>query len=432
MPRATATPDFQEIVKKDSSTKTTYHYVDKKSGVDVRSREVFKRSRKVIHYPFNTRNGRTKYKTLEKIIYDNIPDPLPAGFIKAPNRGYGFTRELSPLLYALQDKFPRLTQIVVSKDKPNSISKKEAVLNLSTLMKARPRIAANLEAHRDQEKVLSTNILADVFPKVFHATRTKYTKGQLNEFVKSHLLKTSLLSEEDIIAIAEMLKIVPKEHAFVKKGQLLATKESFDKILIEGLISKFEKLLARKTDSKVLEKDWQEFFAENILYFNFGYVERFEKERIQGDKSLNVPDFIMLNTFGYLDVIEIKTHLTQLLAYDRGRKNFYWTSEAAKAISQAENYIDSLIKQEDVIIKNIRDEYGINNVDAVRPTVYVIASSKECLAGPNTSRFIGKEGKKLQNDFRRVNNSLKNIRFVTYDELLSIFKNIFSKLSISK
>ena len=197
---------------------------------------------------------------------------------------------------------------------------------------------------------------------------------------------------------------------------------------------RYNKLLSLKSDrknkdDKGLEDRWQDFFSDNILFFDFGYVERFEKERISGDKTLNIPDFILLNTFGYLDVFEIKTHLTQLLSYDKGRKNFFWASEAAKAISQAENYIDSLVSQEDTVIKNIRDEYDIHNVDAIRPQVYVIAGTREAIAGEKTGEYKGKVKKKLWNDFRRLNHSLKNIEFVLYDELLEVFENMLNRLA---
>lgn len=36
---------------------------------------------------------------------------------------------------------------------------------------------------------------------------------------------------------------------------------------------------------------------------------------------------------------------------------------------------------------------------------------------------------KLKNDFRRLNNSLKNIEFVLYDELLQVFQNIIKRIS---
>jgi len=132
--------------------------------------------------------------------------------------------------------------------------------------------------------------------------------------------------------------------------------------------------------------------------------------------------------FGYLDVFEIKTHLTQLLSYDRGRNNFHWHSEASKAIAQAENYYDSLVREEDTVIKNIRDEYGIA-VDAVRPNLFVIASSAERIAGPGTPNLQGKQKKKLWNDFRRLNASLRNVRFILYDELLDLLRNLIERLA---
>ncbi len=115
--------------------------------------------------------------------------------------------------------------------------------------------------------------------------------------------------------------------------------------------------------------------------------------------------------------------------YDKGRKNFHWTSEATKSISQDGNYIDLITIKEDTIIKNIRDEYDIHNVDAVRPKAFVIASSDSQIAGPETAtKYTGKIGKKLRNDFRRLNAALKNIEFVLYDELLAVFKNTLARL----
>lgn len=363
-----------------------------------------------------------------KITYEDMPSTLPAGFLKSPGKGYGFTRELTPILYSLQDKFPSLREIVVSGSRDSSLANKRTiVLSAADLAKARPRIGAQVSRHREESKTLSQNILASIFPAEFDETVAKYTRGRLANFVTGYGLKPGLLSDQDIKAISDLMALVPSDHPFVLKGSYLDAKRSFDRILIEELLAKYRRLLKYKGNTKRLEDRWQAFFRENILYFNFGYVERFEKERIQGDKALNIPDFILLDTYRYLDVFEIKTHLTRLLALDRGRTNFYWTAEAAKALSQAENYIDSIIKEEDRLIKNIRDEYAIT-VDAVRPVVHIIASSRAHIAGPSTGKYRGGRVKKLWNDFRRLNNSLRSIRFVLYDELLDILENTLSRL----
>lgn len=419
-----------EYIDRNLATKTVFQYRDPKNGYDVKSKETYKKKKLIVHYPFNSRNGRQKYNSISEIRYEGIKEPLPAGFIKSPNRGYGFTRELAPILYELQDKLPSIKKITISATQETQLrGASEVIFSLADIQSARPRIVSVQDRHRAEQKTISNNILAELLPAKFISSKTKYIKGQLNELVKTYSLKVAALSEEDVESLFSIVNMIPSTHALVKSRELLSTKETIDRVFLEDIVTKYEKNLELKTDSKRLEDRWQEFFSDNILYFNFGYVERFEKERIQGDKTLNIPDFIMLNTFSYLDIFEIKTHLTQLLGYDKGRKNFYWTSEAAKAISQAENYIDSVISNEDSIIKNIRDEYDIHSVDAVRPQVFIIASCERHLAGIDcTIKYKGKVGKKLRNDFRRLNSSLKNIEFVLYDELLAVFKNTLSRL----
>ena len=418
-----------EQIDRTLKTKVTYKWVNPQLGLEVPSRDVWKNGTKVIHFPFNPRSGAPKYRQIQEIVYEDLPGNLPSGYLKAPRTGYGFTRELSPILFALQDTFPDATRIVVSGSRASQVTnRREVVLANADLQVVRPKIAALQAGQRAELETAANNELARVLPTHFTAETTKYTSGQLGNFVTSKAIRPSLLSEADLEALSTLISRLPAGHKFIKSEGLLSTKASVDRLLIEDLIASYEKLMERKTGGRDLEAKWQAFFSKNILYFNFGYVQRFEKELIQGDKKLTIPDFLLLNTFGYLDVFEIKTHLTQLLSYDTGRKNFHWHSEASKAIAQAENYYDSLVREEDRVIKNIRDEYGIA-VDAVRPNLFVIASSTERIAGPNTTKLRGKTQKKLWNDFRRLNASLRNVQFILYDELLDLLNNLIQRLA---
>jgi len=423
----------KEILKRNLKTKKVFYYIDRENDIEIISKEVFKSISKIIRYPFWPNSGTQKYFSIKTIIYDGFTEPLPRGFYKSYTKGYGFTRELNPLLYYLNNTFPQITTVVVSKKTESQFKgRKQIVFNINDLNKAIPQISFMVSVHKDERNALANNIFAKIFPEKFTLKAPKYKKGQLNAFISQHSLKSKDLSNEDFESISLLFSTLPSTHEFIKKRGILSTKESVDRIFIEDILERFNELLARKTGSKNLENNWQEFFRDNILYFNFGYLECFEKERIQGDKTINIPDFILLNTHRYLDVFEIKTHLTQLMSFDKGRGNFYWTSEASKAISQAENYIDSIIKEEDTIIKNIRDEYGIQMVNAVRPSVYIIASSEIHIAGENTNaKYKGKQRSKLKNDFRRLNDALKNIKFVLYDELLEGFKNTLKRLTVS-
>jgi len=419
-----------ETIQNNLKSKVVYKFVDTRLGIDHKCREVYKDEAREVHFPFNPRNGALRYKSILTITYEGLPNPLPAGFLKNAKTGLGFARELSPLLYYLEKEIPTINHIVVSKSqKTNFANKKTVVFNLKDLDHERSYLSTIRDRQRDELKIATNNILAELFPASFKKKQVKHRPGDLFEFIKAHSLRPSELSDDDLSAAAGLLSSLPSSHPFAFAQSTLALKTSVDRALIEDLIRKYKKLLVLKQEKKGLENKWQAFFSENLLYFNFGYVQKFDKELIMGDKTLNFPDFTMLNTFGYLDVFEIKTHLTQLLSFDNGRKNFYWTAEAARAISQCENYIDSLVKEEDTVIKNIRDEYHINSVDAVRPLAYIIASTKNGLAGPETNaKYTGKIYKKMWNDFRRLNNSLHNVSFVLYDELLDSFESMLSRL----
>ncbi len=419
-----------EIIQNNLKTKVVYKFVDTRLGIDHKCREVYKDEAKEVHFPFNPRNGALRYKSILTITYEGLPNPLPTGFLKSAKTGLGFTRELAPILKYLEKEIPTINHVVVSSSQTTNLAnRKTVVFNLKDLERERTYLLTIRNRHKDELKIETNNVLAVLFPAKFKKRQVKHRPGDLFEFIKSHSLRPSELSDDDLSAAAGLLSSLPSSHPFAFAQSALALKTSVDRALIEDLIRKYKKLLALKQEKKGLENKWQVFFSDNLLYFNFGYVQKFDKELIMGDKTLNFPDFTMLNTFGYLDVFEIKTHLTQLLSFDNGRKNFYWTAEAARAISQCENYIDSLVKEEDTVIKNIRDEYHINSVDAVRPLAYIIASTKNGLAGSETNtKYTGKIYKKMWNDFRRLNNSLHNVSFVLYDELLDSFESMLSRL----
>lgn len=420
----------REFVKFSSSTKETYHYSNPDEGVDIKSKEIFKNQDIEIHYPFNSKNGKPKYDKIESISFIGFKRKIPAGFLKAFTRGYGFTRDLSPLVYEIQKVFPKVSKIKIVKVGKSVFSNTpEITLSESDLSNARPKIKALNSKHKDEKEKLARDILSRIFPNKIANRTSNYPKGELFRIIETYDVTANKISDEDKRAIQSLFLSISESGENLSEGDVVEAKTNIDKALTEKLVEDFEKIFSRKMETERLEDTWQDFFTDNILFLNFGYVNRFEKERILGDKAINIPDFLMLNSFSYIDIFEIKTHLTPLLTFDNGRKNFYWTSEASRAIAQAENYIDSLIKQEDTIIKNIRDEYGGIVVNAVRPSVYIIASSLESLVGKKTSSYRGKHRAKLENDYRRLNNSLKNIKFILYDELLENFKHFIKRLS---
>ena len=164
------------------------------------------------------------------------------------------------------------------------------------------------------------------------------------------------------------------------------------------------------------ESIWQKYFENYLLYLIFTYKKIFPKvelENINGEKKY--PDFIGVNHYNGLDVIEIKTHLKNILVWDRSHKNFYFSPEMSKAIVQTNNYLDAIIQRR---FQSSEDENKITNFvdeeNLYHPRGIVIISS--------TERITTKTGKdeELRRDFTKLRNSLQNITILTFDEILGI------------
>ena len=108
---------------------------------------------------------------------------------------------------------------------------------------------------------------------------------------------------------------------------------------------------------------------------------------------------------------------TALLRPDRDRDNYYWSPELSKAISQVENYIDCANKNSRLLKEEIRKKEKIE-IRVVKPRGFIIAGTSGQL-----------KDESMEDNFRLLNDSLKNIEIILYDELLSNLKNFLKRLN---
>jgi len=167
-------------------------------------------------------------------------------------------------------------------------------------------------------------------------------------------------------------------------------------------LAEFEKRLESNSAN---EHVWQKFLSEHILMLRSSYGEVLEKESVSLRGKF--PDFMLIDPYGYLDIYEIKKPRTDLLSLDRSRNNYYWSTELSKAISQTENYLYQAQRSGDNLINDIRKSKGIE-VNIVRPRGYIIAGRRSQLTTP-----------KMKDDFRILNESLKNVDVILYDDLVT-------------
>jgi len=187
---------------------------------------------------------------------------------------------------------------------------------------------------------------------------------------------------------------------------------------LDQVINKFEKHLK---DKDFDEKKWQKFLHEEVFFFLSNYIESIREANVnfgRTDEGEKKPDFIWIDIYGFLDVFEIKTPFTDILAkrIDTSHKNYYFSSDASRAISQIEKYILFLEKNVDNFEKHISKKTQIPFAVLKPKAFLIIGTSKELNTNPEKKK-----------DFRLLRRLFKNIEFVTFDELLDNLKNLASK-----
>ena len=156
---------------------------------------------------------------------------------------------------------------------------------------------------------------------------------------------------------------------------------------------------------------------QNILIIQQGYIELIPKANI-GVVGTSYPDFLLVTYDGYLDILEIKTPFTPLVLHDKSHNNYYWSTDVSKAIAQVENYIQAIAEIGDKVRNAVKDSYGID-LRVIKPRGIIFAG--------NSNQFGG--NKLIQDDFRLLNQGLKNVTVVTYDELLTRMQNYIAVLT---
>lgn len=187
---------------------------------------------------------------------------------------------------------------------------------------------------------------------------------------------------------------------------------------LDQVIKKFEKHLK---DENFDEKKWQKFLHEEVFFFLSNYIESIREANVNFGKTDNgekKPDFVWIDIYGFLDVFEIKTPHTAILAkrIDKSHNNYYFSSEASKAIAQIEKYTLFLEKNVENFEKYISKKTSLP-FSVLKPKAFLII-------GLSNEINNNQEKKK---DFRLLRRLFKNIELITFDEMLDNLKNLASK-----
>jgi hypothetical protein len=351
---------------------------------------------------------------IKKLIFKDTTKK-PAGLSQS---GYGFRGALKPLFYLLSENFTEIDGIIVANQR-SLIRDKKIYFNKK---KYDSMVASLGMVYKENSNRLSHSALAEmanIFPKKFKADvqPTKYIPGTLNQILSRKGI-VSLLSVDDISSLVDILPPLMERSAKAKTGlisQIRFTdlRDKSNKLELKSIIDTYDILLKKKVQKEI---EWQEFFKKNILFFNSSYISLIDRKNIAF--SVSLPDFLLIDQFQFVDVFEIKRPNFKCLSYDKSHDNYYWSSEASQAIAQVEKYIFELENNANGLIADFKNN-GLE-VNLIRPRGYVLISKRDML------------DTKGQKAYKLLNNSLKNVQVVFFDDFLNNLKNKYTVISKSK
>ena len=347
-------------------------------------------------------------------------DKMPGGFFSS---GRGLTGSGFFIAEKIFNKWKRKFRVVITAADPSKISRQGLGVTLQIKHADLQRLNQRYRKIKEQGAASAredvADFLNDLSQKYFPAGKKKtsrdYSAGELAVILKKKEVLDNLDDsdrEELNEFIPEYVSRIPITLKSSKKLQVV-----FDllgagqRVYLKKIIEEFEKRLKAATQN---ENSWQEFLRKYILIFRNTYGEVLEKESVALEGKF--PDFILIDPYNYLDIYEIKRPDTRLLEYDKSRQNYFWHKELAKAISQVENYIHQVQRNSDALINDIRRKKSLD-INIVRPRGYIIAGRRSLIT--NTT---------MENHFRILNESLKNVDVILYDDLLDGLKTFIARV----
>jgi hypothetical protein len=151
------------------------------------------------------------------------------------------------------------------------------------------------------------------------------------------------------------------------------------------------------------EKIFQNWIESNLWIFGVDYIKKHDARKI----ALFSEGDMLMESAGYLDLLELKRPKHELLKYDNSHKCFYPHTNLSQVIGQSLFYLQKLAEYK----LNLEKEYKIK---VIMPRIKIIAGRSKDFE------------EKQMDSIRMLNSNLNSIQLITYDDLIN-FGNILLK-----
>ena len=267
------------------------------------------------------------------------------------------------------------------------------------------------------------NNLIKHFPK--SAELTHYTHSRISNLLKEWI------PECDKYQVIYDKFIENKSKSLVNEKRIYLSKSNIEIELAQFSIAR-DALNEMLLNSKgIIEKVWQEKIHGilDLLYPQYIYSTR--EICFKGiDKNDKQPDFILVDTNGFIDILEIIKPDVQLITKQASyRNNYVPVREFSGAVQQMEKYIfclSSIEKSQEQVINKLKAKLEEDNLSEIEPK---IVSPKGILLLGRSNEFNTQQ----KRDFEIIKRQYKNIAdIMTYDDLLNRINNIINSLKIKR
>ncbi len=185
-------------------------------------------------------------------------------------------------------------------------------------------------------------------------------------------------------------------------------------------------------ERKSLESCWQLYFDRYLRILLMNYKEFYSQivfKEMDGYEKETRPDFLAVDIYNNIDIIEIKTHRTILFRKEKGRDSYYPSHDLNKSIFQLNKYMD--LRTENIDTTQIENKYTkslIENDKIYRPRGILIISSRDHI----TSESVNDElTARLEKEIKKLKTTFNNIDIVLFDELIRNLENYVSYLDVT-
>lgn len=250
----------------------------------------------------------------------------------------------------------------------------------------------------------------DKFPAYEHPSRVRATRviKNIDKTIIKHFKKNDI---EKVLEFVQALLSSRYASDFHANNLLSQAKLKLDEVALHNAISSYNYLMEKKAS----EGKWGKFLQDYLFLIESKYIKLIPELNVMLAGARKV-DFGMVDSNGYLDIFEIKKPNTKLLASSLDRGNYYWSTDTIKAITQAEKYLFNASRKAAILAEDINREKGVK-VKVINPRAVVIIG--------HSSQFVNEN---MDQDFRILRRSLKNIEIILYDEILDGLTNQYNKI----